>query len=163
MTRSRLLKILVIVAALILAASAYDRLLFNYWDGQTDLEIEFVVSESGKPVPQSRVAVHSEGGFYEEANQKGDFVLETDSSGIARTVCHRIMTSGAQSGLRITNTYVVSPPFWQAQASAPGYQPSKSVELDTPQFTQAIERVSPGRAKLVVQLAIEKRSNMPLD
>src|SRR6516162_6402728 len=56
-----------------------------HWVGFTDLLIEFVVSdaETGEPIPDAIIKMHSEGGLYKERDQ-GDFRLVTGSDGRAQ-------------------------------------------------------------------------------
>src|ERR1700732_3342445 len=102
---------LLFLAAIPVALLGYDSFMI-LWVGSTDLEIEFVVTEvvTGQPVEGAKIAVHSDGGFYREREEKG-FTLLTDQDGIARRVCHDSMCFGTRSGLRFTDTYVVHLPW----------------------------------------------------
>lgn len=44
-----------------------------YWVGQTDLTVEFVITDAdtGKPIEGAGITVHSYGGFYAETEEKG--------------------------------------------------------------------------------------------
>src|SRR5262245_46450819 len=99
---------------------AYDRAQMYAWVGQTDLEVEFVVTDagSGNPIPGARVEVKSEGGLYAERD-KQEFALVADADGKARKVCRDSMCFGKVSGLRFTDTYSVHLPYWRFRVVAP--------------------------------------------
>jgi hypothetical protein len=61
-------RILFVLIALPLLVWGYDRYRLIKWVGGTDLEVEFVVTdvESGDPIPEARIEVHSEGEFFAE-------------------------------------------------------------------------------------------------
>src|SRR4051794_20826931 len=58
------------------------------WVGGADLSVEFVVTDadSGQPIPNARVNIFCEGGFYDGAEEdfKVAFDIRTDDAGIAR-------------------------------------------------------------------------------
>ena len=134
--------------AIPLAALGFDRVVRVCWVGYTDLEIEFIVTEADtrQPIRGAEITVLSEGGFYSEREEK-QFKLETDHEGRARRVCHDSMCFGTQSGLCLTDTYVVHLPGWYIQVSAPGYRPSKWVSVNT-RLTD-IESQRPARVSYV--------------
>ena len=144
---------LVIVATSFLAV-VYDQVLFYSWVGYTELEIEFVVTDSGRPVPGASVQVHSEGGFFKGGEEEEDFVLVTDGNGIARTSCDDVWCSGEKSGLRLTDTYDVYMPWWQFQVTAPDYHASECYFLASREFNKQVQRLGPGKAKLVVPIQL---------
>jgi hypothetical protein len=146
------------LVAVPLAVWGYDRVQMMCWVGGTDLEIEFVVTDAatGKPVEGATITVHSEGGFYDEREEK-DFTLRTDRHGIARRVCHNSMCFGTQSALRFTDTYVVHLPWWYVWTSAPGYEKSSLLYLDTSEHGQRVQRVGAGAARVGVSISLRKR------
>jgi hypothetical protein len=125
------------------------------WVGHTDLEIEFVVrdAETGEPIPDATIQVHSEGGLYAE-RQRQDFVLETDEAGRAKRMCQRCLCSG-RSGWMI-DTYHVAVPEWSYRASAPGYAASESAELGVQEKVKRSRRGS-RTARLTVEIRLAKR------
>src|SRR5437016_5489389 len=74
----------------------YDRSQMIRWIGATNLEVEFVVSsaESGEPIANARIEVHSHGSFSRDPE---DFELRTDNSGIARRECRNNTCVGTRS------------------------------------------------------------------
>jgi hypothetical protein len=99
-------------------ALSYDRILFSYWDGSTDLKVEFLVTDasSGHPIPAALIEVQQEQIDGKEIPEQ--YILAADASGSARTMRHGIFCCGAQSGLRLTNSYSVLPECAPAAASA---------------------------------------------
>lgn len=148
--------LLLSVIALPLLVWGYDRLLMTRWVGDTDLEVEFVVTDSvtGGPVPRARVEIQSEGGFYAE-DFKQDFTLTGDDSGVARKECLHSMCFGTQSQLRFTDTFAVHLPFWRYRVVAGGYHSTEWIELGLPQARQ-VQRAGHGKAKLVVPVALRR-------
>ena len=145
------------LGAILLGILGYDRSLVIDWVGATDLEIEFAVTDLGtsQPIEGARIAVLSEGGFYREHEEK-EFTLVTDQAGRARRVCHENMCTGVGSRLGFTDTYHVYLPEWLFQVSATGYEPRELVELHVPEYSRRVQRIGPGRAKLVVELSLRK-------
>src|SRR5262245_27701282 len=103
---------LLILSAVRLHVWAYDRMAPGSWVVGTDLEVECVVTEAGsdRPIAGARVDVQSEGGFYEERDEK-KFVLTVDADGVARKVCHQSMCFGTSSGLGFSNSFAVHLPW----------------------------------------------------
>lgn len=136
----------------------YDRSQMIAWVGGTDLEIEFVITDanSNTLIPGAQIEIHSEGGLYDE-KYKQDFVLVADSNGMARKVCHGSMCFGKTSGFGFTDSYAVHLPFWYFKVTAPGYEPSELVELDSPEYARQARETPPRRAKLVVPITLQKR------
>jgi len=147
-------------AAVVLGAFGFDRCQRVCWVGATDLEIEFMVIETdtGQPIERADIAVVSEGGFYTEHEEK-QLNLETNGDGTADRTCHNSMCFGTQSGLRFTNTYVVHLPWWYFQVSAPGYQTTDWTYLDSHEYQRQVQRLGPGKAKLVVPIILEPNAN----
>ncbi len=151
-------KLLVAVAALPVIIWGWDCVQTVDWVGLTDLEIEFVLTEAGSrtPIPGARVEVWSEGGFHAE-DYPQEFVLAADSAGIARTECRHSMCCGTRSGLGLTDTLAVHLPWWRFRASAPSFEPSAWVPLDVVESQRRVHRTGPGKAKLVVPVALPRR------
>jgi hypothetical protein len=155
-----LLLVVFTVAVLVLG---YDWLLTIYWVGRTDLEVEFTIADavSGRPVSVARVEIQSEGGFYEERD-KQEFTLVADASGVTGKQCRNSMCFGTLCGLRFTSTYVVHLPWWQLRVAAAGYERSDWAFLDVSKYVLQVQRVGPGRAKLVVPVSLHKSGAVPL-
>src|SRR5262249_39986542 len=143
------------LAVVALATVLYDRLQVFHWVGSADLTIEFLVTdaETGEPIQNADILIHSEGGFYEERHPR-DFRLRTDSKGAVRYVCRRSMSFGNQSGLRFTDTFNVHLPWWFVGVAAPGYQTIEPFELEA--YHQPVKEVGPRHAKLIVPIALHK-------
>jgi hypothetical protein len=154
----------VLLAAIPLAALGYDRLFKVYWVGGADLEVEFLVVDAatGAPIEGAEVAVQSDGGFYEgKERDEAPFALRTDAAGAARRVCRDSMCFGTQSGLRITDTYVVHLPWWTFRVSAPGYEPAGPDFLDMPERVRQVRRAGPRAAKLEVRVPLRRTAAEP--
>ncbi len=95
------------------------------WVGDTDLEVDFVVTDeaTGQPVEGAAIVVQSDEG-------KG-FSLATDRNGLAHRICLQSMYMGQRSGIFRTETFVVDLPWSNVQVSASGYATS---QLDFPQI-----------------------------
>ena len=132
------------------------------WVGSTDLAVEFMVTElgSGNPLSGARVEVQSKGGFYEEPNN-GEFVLSADTSGVARKECRNNTCFGIRSGLGFRDTFAVHLPWWNFRVSAPGFQPSEWFGINESAVRHPAHRTGPGKAKLVVPVALHRRSVEP--
>ena len=145
------------VAVVAVLLFAFERVQRIHWVGSTNLEIEFLVTQAdtGQPVQGAEIAVWSEGGFYRERADR-QFSLLTDEQGKARRVCHESMCFGTQSGLRLTDTYVVHLPWWNFRVSAPGYWTRELTSLDIPENVRQVQRLGPETAKLVVRVSVER-------
>ncbi len=132
-----------------------------HWVGDTDLEIEFIVTDStsNTPLRGARVEVHSDGGFYDE-DYKQDFTLLTDAEGVASKNCRGSMCFGTESGLGLTvSTFVVHLPFWKYRVIADGYEPLDWTELDVPEQIRKVQRIGSGTSKLTVLVPMRSRHN----
>ena len=125
------------------------------WVGSIDLEVEFAVTDAatGGPVPGAAIDIHSEGGFYEEREPR-DFQLVAGADGRASHLCRNSMCFGQDSLFK--HSFAVHLPFWLFRVSAPGYEPTDLANLDVLEYRRAAKRVSPGRSKLVVPVALHK-------
>jgi hypothetical protein len=152
-------KWLLAIALIPIGIRCYDRFQRICWVGDTDLTIEFVVSDldSANPIPKAKIHIHSEGGFYKKRDEK-DFVLITDEEGKVEKVCRDSMCFGTQSGLKFTDTYVVHLPWWQYRVSAEGYTTTNLIELDVMELVRQVQRIGPGQSKLVVRIPLQKTS-----
>jgi len=153
-------RLLIASIALPLLAFGFDRILTIHWVGSTDLEVTFVVADAstGKPIPNARVEIQSEGGLYEERDRQ-EFVLVAAADGIARKECRSSMCFGTQSRLRFTDTFVVHLPSWRYRVVAQGFQSAEWADLDVLEFRRQVKRDAPGKAKLVIPVTLNKRDN----
>jgi hypothetical protein len=149
--------LLAVTAVLVLTVVGYDRMLTIIWDGYTNLEVEFLVTDAatGEPVNGARINVHSE---FPPRDAEQDFSLVTDEGGIARHACTR-MSSGKESGLGFTKTFSVSLPEWAFRVSAPGYETSELLSLPFSKYGRQVQRLGGGQTKLVVRVPIRKVNN----
>jgi hypothetical protein len=149
--------------ALALLIWGYDRVMTIYWVGSTDLEVEFAITDNaaGSPIADARVEIQqSKGGFYEDRDEK-EFVLISDSAGLARRGCPESMCFGTRSGLGFTNTFAVHLPYWQFRIVADGYQPGQWTPLNVQQYIREAQRAGPGKAKLRVPMSLHKSQAFP--
>lgn len=155
MLRRWSVRILLVLIALPPLVRCYDRSLVIKWVGGTDLEVEFVVTdaESGDPIPNAQVKIHSEGGVYSERDVQ-DFVLVANQDGKVRKECAESMCFGSQSRLGLIDTFAVHLPWWYFWVVAEGYESSAPIELDVPENIRQARRVGPGKAKLVVPVSL---------
>lgn len=82
--------------------------------------------------------------------------LVADEGGIARKECRQCRCSGELSGLRFTDIFVVHLPWWRFRVTAEGYQPSEWFDLDVPEYIRHVQRAGPGKATLVIRVALER-------
>jgi hypothetical protein len=134
MLRRQLLSVFVCCvcfAAVGIAAFLVDRTEMVKWVGAADLIVEFAITDSGRPIPNARIHVHCEGGWYDEveADCKAPFELRCNDEGIATRLLRNSRTIGSVSRLRFTNTYCIYSPIWNIQASANGYETSEWIHL----------------------------------
>lgn len=127
--------------------------------GRIDLDIEFVVTEMGvgTPVPGARVKIQQEGGLFEDAT-KQEFDLITDADGVARRECRKSMCFGTTSRLKFTDTLVVHLPFWMYAVTADGFRSKQWEDFDVLERRRQVERNGPERAKLVVPVELQRKS-----
>jgi hypothetical protein len=145
------------IALPLLLVWLYDGLVTIRWVGSADLNVQFAISNAvtGKPIPNSRVEVHSEG--FGEERGKQEFALIAAPDGIAQRECRDSMSFGTESGLRFTNTFVVHLPWWIYRVVAEGYQPTEWTDLDVLELRRRVRRVGPGKAELVVPVKLQNR------
>jgi hypothetical protein len=136
-----------------------ERSLVTYGVGGTDLEIRFLVTDAanGGPIKGAKIAVHSDGGFYNESEEK-EFELVTGKDGIASRICHDNVCDSTQSWLGFTNPFSVSPPYWSFSVSAPEFEPSMVVNLAEFIYAnpQLLEQTGARQTRLVVPVSIKK-------
>jgi hypothetical protein len=129
------------------------------WDGFTDLDVEFVISDAdtGRPVAGAAVDIEQEaGGFCRDRDAK-QFRLVTGPDGTATHRCLDCMCSGTT---RMKDSFAVHLPYWTFAVSADGYRPSEPVELDQPLYERQVERRQ-GSARLRVPVTIKQRGVGP--
>lgn len=158
MTRKTAIRLSAVGLIIPLAVWLLDCVQTVHWVGDTDLEVEFRVSDAvaGQPIPGARIVVRSEGGFYKERTVT-DYTFVTDDDGAARKVCQDSMCFGTQSGLKFTNTFAVHLPWWTCVVAADGYQSSEPIVLDRIEYRRAVQRIGPGQTKLVVPVTLTTR------
>jgi hypothetical protein len=150
-------RLIVGVLVLALIVYVYDMVGTIRWQGRTDLEVVFCVTEagSGTPVPGAKIEIQEP-----ETNNK-PFTLVTDSDGIARKSCPNSHTGGVQSRLRFTDSWVVRLPSWRLQVIAVGYDPSEWICLWEEKYYKQARRLGPGQAKLVVPISLRAIGSLP--
>lgn len=155
----KLFGILAASAALaVLLIRAFDASGKIAWVGSTDLEVGFTVTDldSQAAVPDARIEVLSDGGFYEERN-KQQFELAAAADGTVRKQCRNSMCFGTRSRLGFTDTFVVHLPWWRYRVRAPGYETSEWEDLDVPENVRRVERIRDGGARLVVPVCLSRK------
>jgi hypothetical protein len=127
----------------------------THWVGSADLEVEFAVTDAhtGESIPQARVDIRSEGGFYDEREPR-NFELLAGPDGRASYLCRNSMCSGTR-GL-FTDTFAIHLPSWWFRVVAEGYELREWTELDVPERAGQARRISSGKAKLVVPVTLHK-------
>jgi hypothetical protein len=142
---------------------ACDRFQITCWVGRVDLDLEFAVADvtTGAAIPGARVKVQPDTAIY-EGRDGPEFVLVTDTNGIARKECRDSMCYGAQSFLRFTNTFVVRLPWWRFRVNAAEYEPTEWTELNVLEYTRRGQRTVPGKAQVIVPVPLKKRPNQTL-
>lgn len=127
------------------------------WVGRTDLEIEFLITDSisGKAVSNARVDLGSPRELPEES-QPDQPSLITDDDGRARTICRNCVCSGRRNRLLQLDTFVIDLPAWQFQVIADGFEHSKRIELDVAHYVQRVVRSQKVGAKLVVPVSLHR-------
>jgi hypothetical protein len=162
MARRWRIRLLIAAIAVPLLILGLDSVQTIHWVGSTDLEIEFAITDAvtGSSIQGARVEVQSEGGFYAE-RMKQDFVLVADTEGFARKICGQSMCFGTESGLRLTNTFLVHLPWWRYRVVADGYEPSEWAEMDVIELRRQVRRAGKGKAKLLVPVSLHKKQIEP--
>jgi hypothetical protein len=142
---------------MLLLVVGYDRMQMMYWVGRTDLEVAIAVTdaESGRALVEARIDAVSEGGLYDKPHPE-QFQLVTGADGTARQLCSNSMCFGTESGLRFTNSFVVHLPWWYVRVSAPGYESSDLIQIDTPENARRVQRVGPNKTQLVVPIELRR-------
>jgi hypothetical protein len=127
----------------------------TYWVGQTDLQIEFVVTDADtrRPIGGATVHVHSELGFCLEKDGQ-DFTMKTDAEGRIIRLYHHCMSGGRESWIR--KTWGVSLPLWMFHATAPGFADGEKIDLRA-RYHRQVRRGDGGPATLVVPIALRKQ------
>lgn len=135
----------------------FDQFATIHWVGSTDLTIEIVAvdADTNTPIPGFRVEVRSAGGFHEE-EQKQEFVLTADASGVARKDCRNSMCFGTRSGLGFTDSYAVHLPPWRFRVTAASCEPGEWIDLNVHEYERQVKRDGPRRAKLTVSVSLRK-------
>jgi hypothetical protein len=130
----------------------YDRSEVILWAGVVDLDIEFIVTDAddSQPIKAAAVAMDTSTDSTEES-----FSLKTNRNGRASRALH-LMSAGGSSRLGFINTYGVNLPDWCFQVSAPGYTSSEQTALHSTEVLGRIKRLEPGRAELVLPVALRK-------
>jgi hypothetical protein len=123
---SCLLIVAIAVATILLGIAGTVRVLEGH--GQTEVEVEFLVTDADteQPIPGATVEVRGPGVEEGEQSQGGEVRLVTDEAGVARRRC-RCTWYGERGWLRSTFTLLL--PGWQFRASAPGYDPSQEMHF----------------------------------
>jgi hypothetical protein len=126
-----------------------------HWVGSTDLTVEFITidADTGQQIAGAKIKIHSDGGFYKEREPR-DFELTTGGDGTAQYQCLNSMCFGTSSML--TNTFAVHLPWWNYIVSAPGYQLSERIYLDTSESARQVKRIGLGVSKLVVPITLHR-------
>jgi hypothetical protein len=148
---------LAVVIAVLLCVVAYDRLLLILWDGHTDMEIEFVVTdaETGAATPDARIEIESDESYCDERDQR-EFTLTTNADGVASSISHTVFCGGTRSGLGITESYDFLLPHWRYRVIAAGYMPREAVRLEGSTNAHDVERLGPRQSRFVVPVALRK-------
>jgi hypothetical protein len=137
----RAAKIAVVIAILVAVCGLFFPMVqVAWWVGHTDLLIEFIVSDAdtGEPIPNAKIQIHSEGGLCEE-REKEDFQLVTGSTGKVQRLCRQCMCFGTR-GWNI-DTFEVHLPWWSYRVSAPGYVETVRTELDVQENVRRVQRL----------------------
>jgi hypothetical protein len=147
------------ICAIVLAVGIFLPAEGIMWVGDTDLMIEFTVTDAstGLPVNDVVLLIHPDGGPGQPDEEK-DFTLRTGQDGIARRMCHAMCFGTHMRWCRITtkDTFLVHVPWWEVQASAPGYEPREKLYLGAEEFHHKVERLPGDKARLVVPVELHR-------
>lgn len=137
---------LIMGVVLTLLMSGYECVTMIWWAGETDLEIEFVVTDAatGRPVSGAEVEIQGE---------PGPDALVTNEVGMVRLVWP-CPCGGTRSGLQLIDTFSVRLPAWQYRVVHAGYEPSEWANLATRGSDQRMQRTGLGKSKLVVAVSL---------
>lgn len=154
-----LLTVLVIFTLVTIAVYLIDRSQTMKWVGVTNLDLDFLVidADTQDPIPNARVEIFSNGGFYDGGDEEDQktFDLRTDATGVARRRCGNNRCIGTQSRLLFTDTYHVYTPMWRVRALALGHEPSPWVWLYDEYRGKAIHEALQSD-RLVVEISLKK-------
>jgi hypothetical protein len=140
MRRRRLIAIGIVAGCLLGLLAAVPALSTVKWVGSRDLAVRFVVVDgaTGHPVPEAAVQIEQAKSSRCETEMPEEFVLATDGNGTAAKTVKRCMTFGSR-GL-FEDTYYSHVPRWTFHVRADGYQPSRSWNLEEPEFARLVRR-----------------------
>ncbi|MBA4186536.1 MAG: hypothetical protein C0467_00815 [Planctomycetaceae bacterium] len=156
--RKRVRTALIVLSLVAITAALFDRLFCIKWIGNTELTVEFAITdaETGQPVVGATLDIHSET-KYSRPGEEDKFQLRSDHDGVARVVIPHNTCIGDTSGLRFTDIRVVYPPQWTIlRINAQGYQKSEEFCFFDPRYRQPIVRLARGKDRLVVPIMLRK-------
>jgi hypothetical protein len=123
-----------------------------YWVGNTDIEIEFLVTDAltGETIQGATIQVRVEG---EECGgkKKEQFNLVTGANGSVKRLVRNCMSFGTV-GDNI-DTFAMHLPLWSYQVSRDGYIPSEWKVLDDMEYAGKVQRGTPA-ATLLIQIPL---------
>lgn len=149
---------LFLICTIPLIVFGYDRGNMIGWDGSTELESVFIVTDAStnQPIPGATIAFHPEIHDFDDTNREWVKVT-TDLRGVYRKECQR-MCGGEMSGLRFTNTFGVSLPSWDYVCEAEGYQISEVKFLGEPENRKRMQMVDRRKPRLIIPITLTKSS-----
>jgi hypothetical protein len=146
-------KVLILLVLLVpLLVWAYDRMLWTYGVGSTDLTIEYHVVDAttGHAMPAARIDFRDDEGV--PAKSYG-FIL-ANNSGHAQHQFPNSMVSTQHSGLNWTVRVSIALPSWSFSVSAPGYAKSEWHNLFDHRFETVRDETN--QARLVIPIRLKK-------
>jgi hypothetical protein len=112
--------------------------------------------QTKQPVPEARIEVNSEGGFYDGADKEiGKFELKTDAAGTTHRQFRGAWFTDSSSRLGLTYTYNVRIPYWHVRANAVGYEESSWIWLPE-HYHGKVQHEGQQRDRLQVRIALKK-------
>jgi len=125
-----------------------------HWDGHTDLEVRFLVTDlqTYAPIPNATIHISAEPNESCCTPSKKQFTITTDQDGIARQIANDCHSSGTK-GLFV-DTFFSELPAWTYRVTATGYFESSPQIMEQ---SSPVERVQQAQSLAILMVVIPLR------
>jgi hypothetical protein len=125
--------------------------------GHGELDLELVLSNAltTEPIPDATIFVYA-GSEWDFLNGQQRFYLHTDEHGAARrTMEQRLYCEERECLLWTTMKWRMTVPQWVIFIQEPGYEDIEALQLA--KIAGEVERVGPGKGRVVVRIALKPK------